>query len=146
MTNALALQNLPDPNNFASIGWLLIGLAALCFAANQILKFTDRFKDKPPASDVRAELVDKLTAKELFHAHVAQNLREHENIFSKIGGVERGSQAKIESMSREWRLVMDSKFSEMIAATDQGREKLHDRINEILSEVSELRGEMRAKR
>lgn len=133
----------PTPGDMAAFLGCLFFLVA---GANQVMKFLDRNKDKPPASDVRAELVEKFTPKDVFHAHVAQNLREHENMFSKLGGVERGATARMDALSKEWRAFVDAKFSEMATADNSGREKLHDRINEILSEVSELRGEIRAKR
>ncbi len=34
--------------------------------------------------------------KDEFHHHVAENKREHENIFAKIGGVDRGSSSRVE--------------------------------------------------
>ena len=34
---AEAATSLPDPNHFASIGWLLVGLAAIAFGANQVV-------------------------------------------------------------------------------------------------------------
>lgn len=44
----LAETSLPDPNSYTSIGWLLIALAGLFVAVNQVLKFVDRFKANPP--------------------------------------------------------------------------------------------------
>jgi hypothetical protein len=83
-------------------------------------------------------------AKKEFDKHVERNLAEHENIFSKLSGIERGAQTRMDGLSVEWRRFVESKLSELLASNDSGREKLHDRINEILQEVSELRGEMRA--
>jgi hypothetical protein len=67
--------------------------------------------------------------KKEFDEHVAWNRREHENLFSKIGGVERGVTARIES-----------RLDGMQRDAHEGREKLHDRINEVLAEVSKLSG------
>jgi hypothetical protein len=64
-----------------------------------------------------------------FAAHVAENRREHENLFAKIGGVDRGLSQRL-----------DLKLDTMQRAAEEGREKLHDRINDVLSAVSELRG------
>lgn len=82
-------------------------------------------------------------SKDEFDKHVAKNEREHENLFSKIGGVERGGLARMDAISKEWRGFVDGKFDDMAVADNSGREKLHERINEILKEVGELRGEMR---
>ena len=64
-----------------------------------------------------------------FAAHGAENRREHENLFAKIGGVDRG-------LSQRRDLKLDS----MQRAAEEGREKLHGRINDVLAAVSELRG------
>lgn len=62
-------------------------------------------------------------SKDEFDRHVAHNTHEHMNIFSKIGGAERG---------------MDAKLKEVIKEGNESREKLHDRINELLPKVGEL--------
>jgi hypothetical protein len=66
---------------------------------------------------------------DVFDQFVADNLRQHENLFSKIGGVERGARAHL-----------DVKLDQMQRSSEEGRDKLHDRINEVLSAVSEVRG------
>jgi hypothetical protein len=81
---------------------------------------------------LRVEATEKFVGQKEFQAHVDWNLREHENLFRKIGGVER---AHVERM--------DQKFSELQRTTEAGREKLHERINEILGEVRELKGELK---
>jgi hypothetical protein len=54
-----------------------------------------------------------------------ENKREHENIFSKVYGIERGAQAKLEAA---------------ISSGNVSREKLHARINTCSDTMSELRG------
>ena len=67
--------------------------------------------------------------KQEFDLFAETNRREHENLFSKIGGVERGA-----------RVHLDGKLDAMQRSSEEGRDKLHDRINEVLAAVSELRG------
>lgn len=62
-------------------------------------------------------------SKKEFEAHMAENKREHENIFHKMGGIERGAQAKLELVIKEG---------------NDSREKLHSRINELLPKMGEL--------
>lgn len=69
-------------------------------------------------------------SKEEFEKLVIQNRHEHENIFSKIGGVERGADAKMAAMMKE---------------SNEGREKIHKRINEVLAGVSRLEGKLEGK-
>lgn len=83
-------------------------------------------------------------SKKEFDKHVEENRREHENLFSKIGGVERGQLARMDALSKEWRSFVDSKFDDLVGASEDGREKLHSRINELLGEFRELRGEVRS--
>lgn len=85
-------------------------------------------------------------AKAEFDKHVEENKREHENLFSKIGGVERGQTARMDAVSEQWRTLVDKKMGELLRSNDEGRQRLHERIDEILGAVSELRGEMRARR
>lgn len=59
------------------------------------------------------------------HDHIATNRHEHENIHSKIGGVERGAQAKLEAA---------------IQSGNVSREKLHNRINVCAEAMGTLRG------
>jgi signal transduction histidine kinase len=81
---------------------------------------------------LQVQAAEKPPTQQEFQAHVDWNLREHENLFRKIGGVER---AHVERM--------DQKFSELQRHAEVAREKLHERINEILGEVRELKGELK---
>jgi hypothetical protein len=72
---------------------------------------------------------DQFASKEDFLAHVDQNLQTHRDLFAKIGGVERGARQHLEE-----------KLDAMQRSSEEGREKLHDRINAVLEAVSELRG------
>lgn len=69
-----------------------------------------------------------------FETMVKRNEREHENLFSKIGGVERGQSAKL-----------DAKFAELSKDAHDGREKIHDRINVVLKAVSRLEGKIESR-
>ena len=57
-----------------------------------------------------------------------RNLREHGELHSRIGGVDRGAKANVDSL----RLELKSDFK-----------GVHDRINDVLAAVSELRGEIK---
>jgi hypothetical protein len=139
------------------MGVLTCGLMAMWF----VIAWKKLFGQQPPIGEALAKLEKKLRA-EIIESHarvfttsenaqaradeahdkladfvpqaafdrfVDENRREHENIFSKMGGVERGARAHL-----------DSKLETMQKASEQGRDKLHDRINDVLSAVSELRG------
>jgi hypothetical protein len=73
--------------------------------------------------------------KEEFNKHVEEDNQTHRDLFSKIGGVERGA-----------REHLDNKLDAMQQSEESGREKLHGRINEILKEVGKISGELSALR
>jgi hypothetical protein len=81
-------------------------------------------------------------SKEEFERHVASNKQEHENLFSKIGGVERGSTARLDEFSKEWRGALSMQTSEIKLSAEQRQTVLHNRITDVLGEVRELRGEV----
>lgn len=110
---------------FLASAMFLIGLA------NGILKLIDRFKDKPAPSDVRSEAHQAFVPKQDLKEHLEWDREEHDKLFRKIGGVERG---QIERM--------DLKFAEMQQSAEEGREKIHERINDVLKAVSRMEGKM----
>ena len=120
--------------------------AAVLVILNQGMHFIKGLKDQPPASEVASMVAKSYVAKTDFDRLVESNVREHENLFSKIGGVERGANARQDSATREWREFVETKLTAIQADTNHGQEALHNRINEILAAVSELKGEIRSKR
>lgn len=41
-------ETLPDPNHYASIGWLLVSIAAIAYGANHIWELVNRMRGEPP--------------------------------------------------------------------------------------------------
>jgi len=66
--------------------------------------------------------------KKEFDKHVEDNKEEHEKIFAKLGGVERGVEGRL-----------NAKLDAMAAESKNDREKLHFRINPIEGEICALR-------
>ena len=52
------LAQLPHPESAQSIGWLALALAALIAGINQVLRLTDRLKEKPPVHQTYATKVE----------------------------------------------------------------------------------------
>ena len=44
------LAALPSPDSPQALGWIVLTIAGLALAVNQVLSFTDRFREQPPAS------------------------------------------------------------------------------------------------
>ncbi len=72
---------------FGAIGLALTGISVFGKAQVRV--------EQPVAITLTEELHKSFAAREVFEKHVEDNRRDHENIFSKIGGVDRGSGAKI---------------------------------------------------
>jgi DNA-binding MarR family transcriptional regulator len=90
-TNAPAA--LPDPSHWSSIGWILLGAAALATALNQVDGFIKRrtgMEDRRTVS-----FAAEPASKEEFDRHVDHNSAEHRDIFAKLGGVDRGLSSKM---------------------------------------------------
>jgi len=70
------LAQLPDPNHFASIGWVTVILVAIIVGLNQGIALVKSMKDKPSPLDVASESASKFVSKSECHLlHVASNDR-----------------------------------------------------------------------
>src|SRR5687767_7356399 len=103
------LATTPDPKMFTEL-WVIAAFL-LGVAVNVVALVMVGRKQKREVS-----FSFEPASKEDFEAHIAQNQREHENLFSKIGGVERGISQRL-----------DEKLSSMQDKAEVGREKLHER-------------------
>jgi hypothetical protein len=115
----------PTPAQFSAFWFVLAFMATVAANIAAVIAVARKQKREVTFGFEPASKVE-------FTKYVDQNQREHENLFSKIGGVERGAMARL-----------DQRFETIQSKAEEGREKLHDRINEILGEVRELRGEVR---
>lgn len=147
---------MPDPTHFSSIGWLLLCLAALAGALNQGLGLMDRFRDKPAAGEVQretaagyvskqecartmADLNARLTQLDQWRVTDAKDgANSRRSIYDELKTVERKSAESVTALQRE----MGEMERRLNRADEERTLAVHARLNEILAEVSELRGEM----
>lgn len=130
----------PAPASFAQLpsntppieiaAWLGC-LAFVVMLANGLIKLWRSLKDKPAPGEVRAESQRKFIGKETFAQAEAEHRKVHEQLFAKIGGVERGG-----------RDHFDRRLAEIETRADASREKLHTRINRISIGVARLCGKL----
>lgn len=83
--------------------------------------------DQPVSITITEELHNSFAAKESFDKHCEENRREIENIFSKIGGVDRGAGNKIsaEVTAIHARInLLDKSSGRLEATTELQNEKL----------------------
>jgi len=114
---------LAEASNSDVITWQVI-LVITTVGANLAIILSSRKKQK---REVSFEF--EPASKDAFEKHVAANQREHENLFAKIGGVERGLNERVEK-----------KLTDLQRSAEDGREKLHQRINRISVGVARLCG------
>lgn len=86
--------------------------------------------DEPLLMKMEEQFVSAQDFKDL----VRDNKHEHENLFKKIGGVERGAMERL-----------DHHMSSMQKSAEEGREKIHRRLNRISIGLANLCGRIGAK-
>ena len=74
---------------------IVVGVSGLVIGIIGLLKKTEVKVEQPVSVTITEELHKIFAAKEAFETHVAENKKEHENFFTKIGGVERGAAANL---------------------------------------------------
>lgn len=123
-------EALPNPYNFASIGWVVVILTCIIWGVRQALGLARDVKGKPTPGDVQYESVAKFATKEELAALSLNNDGVHKDIFSKIGGVERGANASTEK-----------KLEELRHERREDMRVLHAEINEVGKKVAGLEKE-----
>jgi hypothetical protein len=101
-----------------------IALSMICVVITTILAWVAIAK----AQKVQVTFAGTPVDKKEFEKLEQENKEEHERLFSKIGGVERGIQGKI-----------NDELKQMAREGKEDREKLHLRINPIETELGALR-------
>lgn len=98
---------------------------------------------------LQVEMAKRFADKHEFDELVKENDRQHEEFVNRFRELERESSGKMEELSRRWQRWADAKFGELIKSNDDGRGKLHGRIDIAVERLSELKGvidEMRRER
>jgi hypothetical protein len=127
-----AVTTLPDPNSPAAIGWIAVVIAAVATAANQVWKLIQNLTGKgnhrlvsPQPLEVTA--TKQFVTKEEHDRHVALDQQEHSNLYSKVGGVERGARSAIEQAARDLRTEAKADMN-----------AVHEKINKVDREVGAI--------
>lgn len=114
-------QQLPDPNSFASIGWLFVGLGALALLLNQGADFLARFKAKEPTPPLHEQYATK---------------DELDEVKKQVGELDEKIDSQFEKLRNE-RRVSVAELHKRIESVSTG---VHDRVTELLKSFSELKG------
>jgi hypothetical protein len=125
---------MPSPNSFESLGWLVVGLAALCVAINQIDDFFER--RKPPLGFPPVEQLDT-TQKVL--------ARRVEKLEDELAALRREMKEDRESQSRSASIraaglykKIDEVRAELSATIETVRQELTDNQRSLPNEIVAL--------
>lgn len=117
-------------SGLGAVGALIISMVAL--NRRQNVKVQQPLEIKPVSDYVH---------KAEFNRLAEQNEQTHRDIFSKLGGIERGATGNLGKLREEIH-AMELRINQ---SGEDRSEKIHERINEVLAEVSEIRGELKRK-
>jgi hypothetical protein len=127
ITLAQASSQFSPPVGYA--GWIACVVFTM-WGFHIAQKIWDRSKQRPSPGEVHADALERFVAKETFVALVTKNDAVHEQIFSKIGGVERGAAAAV-----------DKKMEELRTERRNDLSAIHHDINEVGKKVAGLEKE-----
>jgi hypothetical protein len=131
------LANLPDPSNYAAIGWVSVILVSIIMGLNQGMSLLDRVKPKEPQE---RELVkqpigvalaeDFVTARDCERLHQG-NDDEHRRLHSKVDAGEKDRRREMENL----RLEIKKDIADGTAAAEVRVREIHKRINTLAEEL-----------
>ncbi|HTH49750.1 MAG TPA: hypothetical protein VMB21_19710, partial [Candidatus Limnocylindria bacterium] len=81
----------PSPADFAA--WL-VSAAAVIALTNGLFKLAYHLRSKPSPGEVETRADRTFATKESLDRHITDTKKEHEHLFAKLGGMERGLRAE----------------------------------------------------
>lgn len=128
VTNVVAggAGGLPDPGSFGSVGWVVVVLAGLVLILRNVIGLW-RDMNRPEREKREVTISASLPSKEELDRLFGENKREHENLFSKIGGVDRGAAQKI-----------DERIEKLREERRGDMRQLHEEVGHVGMKVSAL--------
>jgi nicotinamide mononucleotide adenylyltransferase len=127
----------PTPNQFMGF-WLSLGLATS--VATSVVTLIIMIAGKKQKREVSFEFTP--ASKSEFDAMVQKNEVEHTVMHGRITKFENNCAAHMAHVNEVWSEKLDAKLAEIARDAKEDRGLLHDRINEVLVKVSELRGKI----
>lgn len=122
---------LPNPKSFESLGWLLLGLSALLFIANQALNFYKKHIKQTIPTGVwvtRQEMILAITEVKTSQAQTKVDLE------NQIKDVRAYCHDEVHSVKGE--------LEGMSSRAEAGREGIQNRINALMELTHHMRGQM----
>jgi len=146
------IADLPSPSEPAAIGWLF-GVAVVAVTGTlAFIKLWDRLTGHKTTTAIspqplQVESVSGPASKkdcQARHASVdrdlARNQVEHDNIWAKLGGMDRGIKRDLGEMERRMNEKMESRLQDLDGKNESRVSEVHKRVNEVLNGMSTLSG------
>ena len=121
------------PANLPGFWQWLLALGFLISVATNVVTIVSFSSNKKLRREVNFAF--EPASKREFDEHTRWNAGDHEKLWLEIKAVELRALGNL-----------DRKITEFMQSSDESRAKLHGRVDEILENVAELRGEVRARR
>jgi hypothetical protein len=123
MLPVILAEAMPDPASAPSVGWLLLTVAALAVAINQVSDLIAKFRKKEPAG---TEILDQPL--EVRPSPEYARREELNAVASRVSHLEAKFDEAVQTLSEQ--------------GEDRAR-RLHARMDTILEAVAEVRGELK---
>lgn len=121
--NPIFAQAATQEVTFRDIGLVVCVLMLILLVVAQVMQLVDRNKKQPREVTFAGEPVDRKD----FDAHVKRNQEEHDNLFKKLGGAERGIEERLRSEMRRTE-----------EAAKESRKNLHEELTVVRENVAKL--------
>ncbi len=136
----LFAEALPDPNHFASIGWVCVILVMVIFGLRQGIGFVRDLKEKPAAGDVAREAAATFTRKTEFDQHVTETRNNFVVMRDELKRDRESNQVHASERSKTIFRELKETREKLERQVDDQTEKLEKRINRISVGVARLCG------
>lgn len=122
--------------SYQSIGWLVVGIAAICVAANQIGDFIARFRTpegKPPNGEIAQRIENAVS-------RIERSEREITDLRTELAKDRHNLEIHMSARSK----TLFEKMDAQNATSEDSRERLHQRVNSVMENTAETKGQMQA--
>lgn len=114
---------MPDPNSYAAIGWIIVGLAALVTIINQVLRLVDRLRPEKPQPPLERQFADRA----LIEVELQKNSVQHGELYGQFRRLPEQYLTR-----EEWRAA------QVVQADD--RREIKSKLDELLQRTAHLVG------
>ena len=133
IAQAPTTASLPDPNHFASVGWVVVILTALIVALRSGMGFVRDLKDKPAPGDVARESAERFATKAELRDRAAEWDKESRRLYDK-----REEDLRLAAQSRKAMHEDVQKISEGLSALTATTQLQNQTLAGVTSDIKRI--------